>query len=193
MQIVWRRDAYSVERTETFVGRGSTSEELKPAWTLLVETFAGPGVTAVVDAYSDHEGRDEFRPEESAAMHEIRRIGAQRKKVRDVGMAVPLDLADPHHRALAEVFGPYSIHVDVQDERGSLFGVHDGVSLTVELTPDELDRLGLSAGERAVDFHSMFERADLTYPRFNGCLLTLVLSVLLVIGTAAWGIWALVS
>lgn len=60
------------------------------------------------------------------------------------------------------------------DEHGSLFGVHDGVSLTVELTPDELERLEFRADERGIDFHSLFEPADLKRPRLNGCLLTLV-------------------
>lgn len=193
MPIVWRRDAYWDERTETFVGRASKSEGLRPAWSLLVDTFAAPGVTAVVDSYSDHEYRDELPRDEAAAMHEIREVGAQREKVRDAGMAVPLDLADPHHRTLAEIFGPFSIHADVQDEHGSLFGVHDGVSLTVELTPDELERLESRADERGIDFDSLFEPADLKRPRFNGCLLTLVISALLAIGAAAWGVWVLLT
>lgn len=188
MPIVWRKFSHWEERTETFVGRGSTSEELKPAWALLVDTFAAPGVTAVVDAYSDHDFRDELPPDEAAAMREVRSIGARREKVRDAGMAVPLELADPHHRVLAEGFGPFSIHADVVDEHGSIFGIHDGIFLTVELTPDELGQLVSAANDHGVDFDSQFERTGLERPPFNGCLGTLVVVALLVLGGLAWGI-----
>lgn len=76
---------------------------------------------------------------------------------------------------------------------GLCSGVHDGVSLTVELTPDELERLEFRADERGIDFHSLFEPADLKRPRLNGCLLTLVISALLAMGAAAWGVWVLLT
>jgi hypothetical protein len=188
VSIVWRSFSHWAERTATFVGRGSTSEELRPAWALLVATFAAPGVTAVIDAYSDHDFRDSLPPDEAAAMRELRSIGARRERVRDAGMAVPLDLADPHQRALSEAFGPFSIHADVVDAHGSLFGVHDGVSLTVTLTPDELGQLVSAAAAHGVDFDDLFERTEFHRPRFNGCLWSSVAAVVLVLSGLAWGL-----
>ena len=70
---------------------------------------------------------------------------------------------------------------------------HDGVSLTVTLTPDELGQLVSAAAAHGVDFDDLFERTEFHRPRFNGCLWSSVAAVVLVLSGLAWGLRVLLG
>lgn len=115
-----------------------TPAQLAPIWTWLLAHHEETGLVATVDGFSDDEHAGTLPDEAAAAMNSIRERPTDGAR----GMAIGLDLDDADDRDLLRRFGPFSIHAEVTTQDGrDLFGVHDGATLWVEGTTDELDEV----------------------------------------------------